>query len=65
MAIALHTEYPTAARRLPHMAGNRAFRLFVLLGVALVLGACSKCDVPTPWEHNNAPRTCHDGPQTQ
>jgi hypothetical protein len=42
-------------------------RLLVLLGFGLMLGACSKCDFPTPWEHSSAgstPAACHDSPQT-
>jgi hypothetical protein len=41
-------------------------RLLVLLGFGLLLGACSKCDVPTPWEHSiHQPGSCHDGPEPQ
>jgi hypothetical protein len=38
-----------------------------LLGFGLMLGACSKCDVPA-WQHGSAgllPAACHDGPQPQ
>ncbi len=42
-----------------------ALRLLILLGLGLALGACSKCDVPTPWEHKTTPGSCHDGPQPQ
>jgi len=37
-------------------------RLAAVLGIALVLGACSKCDVPT-WQRSSldgAPAACHD-----
>ena len=36
--------------------------LAAVLGIALLLGACSKCDVPT-WQHSGldgAPTACHD-----
>src|SRR5580693_5836028 len=39
-------------------------RLLALLGFALMLGACTKCDVPT-WQHSSsgdAPVACHDSP---
>ncbi|MGD0147953.1 MAG: hypothetical protein ABSB77_05145 [Xanthobacteraceae bacterium] len=42
-------------------------RLVALLGVALMLGACTKCDVPT-WQHSStgdAPVACHDSPAPQ
>lgn len=42
-----------------------SLQLLILLGLGLVLGACSKCDVPTPWEHQATPGSCHDGPQPQ
>jgi hypothetical protein len=44
-----------------------ALRVMVLLGFGLMLGACSKCDVPA-WQHGSAgllPAACHDGPQPQ
>lgn len=37
-------------------------RLAAVLGIALLLGACSKCDVPT-WQRSSldgAPAACHD-----
>jgi hypothetical protein len=43
-------------------------RLFMLLGFSLILGACSKCDIPTPWEKSiskNTPGSCHDEPKPQ
>lgn len=42
-------------------------RFLALLGFALTLGACSKCDVPT-WQHGsagNAPVACHGEPSPQ
>jgi hypothetical protein len=42
-------------------------RLVALLGFALMLGACTKCDVPT-WQHSStgdAPVACHDSPAPQ
>ena len=40
----------------------------MLLGFSLILGACSKCDIPTPWEKSlskNTPGSCHDEPKPQ
>jgi hypothetical protein len=65
MPIQLPSERLSIVRPGARIAGDRSLRLFVLLGLALVLGACSKCDVPTPWEHSAAPASCHDGPQPQ
>jgi hypothetical protein len=43
-----------------------ALRLLILLGFGLMLGACSKCDIPTPWEHIiHQPGSCHGGPEPQ
>jgi len=42
-------------------------RLLALVGFALMLGACTKCDVPT-WQHSSsgdAPVACHDSPTPQ
>jgi len=42
-------------------------RLLALLGFALMLGACTKCDVPT-WQHSSTGDTaaaCHDSPAPQ
>jgi hypothetical protein len=42
-------------------------RLLPLLGFALMLGACTKCDVPA-WQHSStgdAPVACHDSPAPQ
>ena len=42
-------------------------RLLALLGFGLMLGACTKCDVPT-WQHSglgDAPVACHDSPAPQ
>jgi len=42
-------------------------RLLALLGFALMLGACTKCDVPN-WQRSNsgdAPVACHDSPAPQ
>jgi recombinational DNA repair protein (RecF pathway) len=44
-----------------------AMRLLALLGFALTLGACTKCDVPT-WQRSSsgdAPAACHDSPAPQ
>jgi hypothetical protein len=54
-----------------HMWGTAragALRLAALLAFGLMLGACSKCDVPTPWEHSSAghtPAACHTEPAPQ
>jgi len=48
-------------------AGGWLPRLAAVLGIALLLGACSKCDVPT-WQRaslDGAPAACHDGPPAQ
>ncbi len=42
-------------------------RLLALLGFALMLGACTKCDVPN-WQRSSsgdAPVACHDSPAPQ
>jgi hypothetical protein len=42
-------------------------RLLALLGFTLMLGACTKCDVPN-WQHSSsgdAPVACHDSPAPQ
>lgn len=47
--------------------GLRTLPLLVLVGVGLMLGACSKCSVPT-WQHSNwgmGPLSCHDEPALQ
>jgi hypothetical protein len=46
---------------------GRILPLFVLVGVGLALGACTKCDVPN-WARRTssaAPLMCHDAPQPQ
>lgn len=48
-------------------AGRWLLRLAAVLGIGLLLGACSKCDVPT-WQHSSlggAPAACHEGPPAQ
>jgi hypothetical protein len=40
-------------------------RLIAVIGLSVMLGACSKCDVPD-WLHTGsptAPKSCHDTPQ--
>jgi len=47
--------------------GSAMLRLLALLGFALMLGSCTKCDVPT-WQHSStgdAPVACHDSPAPQ
>jgi hypothetical protein len=47
--------------------GGGMLRLLALLGFALMLGACTKCDVPT-WQRSSsgdAPVACHDSPAPQ
>ena len=56
----------TASRGLSR-CGGAVLRLLALLGFALMLGACTKCDVPT-WQHSStgdAPVACHDSPAPQ
>ena len=48
-------------------AQRRAAALLALVAAAVMLGACSKCDVPT-WQHGDlggAPAACHDEPAPQ
>jgi hypothetical protein len=47
--------------------GIALLRLLALLGFAFMLGACTKCDVPT-WQHSSngaTPAACHDSPAPQ
>jgi hypothetical protein len=56
----------TAPRGL-RRCGTALLRLLPLLGFALMLGACTKCDVPA-WQHSStgdAPVACHDSPAPQ
>jgi hypothetical protein len=42
-------------------AADRMLRLLAVAGVGLMLGACTKCDVPG-WQHSDAgsaPLACH------
>ena len=55
-----------APRGLGH-CGIAMLRLLTLLSFGLMLGACTKCDVPT-WQHSSsgdAPVACHDSPAPQ
>jgi hypothetical protein len=66
MADGARTMSWTVLRGLSH-CGGATLRLFALLGFALTLGACTKCDVPT-WRHSSsgdAPVACHDSPVPQ
>ena len=43
-------------------------RLVVVAAAAAALAACSKCDVPTPWQHGDAggiPLACHSDAPVQ
>jgi hypothetical protein len=40
-------------------------RLAVALAFGLMLGACSKCDVPAWMPNPAAPHACHNGPDPQ
>jgi hypothetical protein len=56
----------TALRGLDRRGGTM-LRFLALLGFALMLGACTKCDVPA-WQHSStgdAPVACHDSPAPQ
>jgi hypothetical protein len=56
----------TAPVGLGHCGGT-VLRLLALLGFTLMLGACTKCDVPN-WQHSSsgdAPVACHDSPAPQ
>jgi hypothetical protein len=46
-------------------ATQRFTRLLIALCFGLVLGACSKCDVPTWMPNPAAPHACHNGPDPQ
>jgi hypothetical protein len=50
----------------PRRGADRVFRLLVAVGFGLMLGACSKCDMPT-WHSSTgtAPVACHEGPSPQ
>ena len=66
MADDVRTKSWTTLRGLGH-CGGATLRLLALLSVALMLGACTKCDVPT-WQHSStggAPAACHDSPAPQ
>jgi hypothetical protein len=67
MADAARTMSWTAPRRGLSHCGVAMLRLVALLGFGLMLGACTKCDVPT-WQHSSsgdAPVACHDSPAPQ
>jgi hypothetical protein len=51
----------------PGHCGGTVLWLLALLGFALMLGACTKCDVPN-WQRSSsgdAPVACHDSPAPQ
>jgi hypothetical protein len=61
----VHNEETVMRKRLASGLGEAehvsfAFRFLILLGVALALGACSKCDVPdfTHWGSPPPPHAC-------
>jgi hypothetical protein len=49
--------------RAARVVASTGLRLLLLLGFALALGACSKCDAPdfSRW----GPHVCHDDPPPQ
>jgi hypothetical protein len=47
------------------MAAQSMTRLLIVLGLAVALGACSKCDVPNLLPNKPGPQSCHDGPSPQ
>jgi hypothetical protein len=66
MADNIRTTSWTALSGLSH-CGGAMLRFLALLGFGLMLGACTKCDVPT-WQHSStgdAPVACHDSPAPQ
>jgi hypothetical protein len=54
-------------RSLTHRRARPAGALVAILGLGLMLGACSKCDVPNwfPSKPGQSPQSCHDAPATQ
>jgi hypothetical protein len=55
------------APKTTRMIGDRVLRIIAVVGFGLMLGACSKCDVPD-WFHTGsgtAPHVCHDAPPPQ
>jgi hypothetical protein len=40
------------------VTGRSIPRLLIIVGFAAMLGACSKCDVPT-WQPSRTPASCH------
>jgi hypothetical protein len=49
-------------------AGAPLLRLVALVALGLTLGACSKCDIPTPWQRSDAgsaPAACRSGQAAQ
>lgn len=63
-----HKSYMSGHMSWIAQAGAPLIRLAALLAFGLMLGACSKCDVPTPWEHSSAgttPAACHTEPAPQ
>ena len=55
--------------RVLRFAAGRARCLMVIAAASVALAACTKCDVPTPWQHGDAgsaPLACHsDAPVQQ
>ena len=65
MSIMTGVAYGVASVRLKQ---TLAIRLLAVAALGLLLGACSKCDVPDFWHHDTptaAPQSCHDGPAVQ
>ena len=53
--------------KVAHIVAERVARLLLIVGFALALDACSKCDIPT-WQHGDvgsAPLACHGNAPAQ
>jgi hypothetical protein len=54
--------------RVLRFAADRARCLAVIAAASVALAACTKCDVPTPWQRGDAgsaPLACHSDAPAQ